>query len=185
MTTTIVLNDLTGGYTLDPAHTRIRFLARHTIGPKVRGQFDQFKGGAYLDGGDPSESSVELTIQAGSIQTHNRQRDEYLRSKFLNLADHPTITFTSREVKQVGETTFKLTGALTIRGVTNPITVNLELTSAEHDPSSDDLSSNLRVHFKGSATINRKDWGVNWTAAAGLVSKTVALELDIAAIRQL
>lgn len=179
MTTTIVLNDLTGGYTLDPAHTRIGFVARHTIGPKVRGQFDQFKGGAYLDGGDPSKSSVELTIQAGSIQTHNRQRDEYLRSKFLNLADHPTITFTSREVKQVDETTFELAGDLAIRGVTNLITVNLELISTEHDP-----SSNFRVHLKGSATINRKDWGVNWTAAAGLVSKTVALELDIAAIRQ-
>ncbi|GGP14263.1 YceI family protein [Nonomuraea glycinis] len=144
MTSTTVLRDLTGTYTLDLARTRISFVARHTIGPSVRGRFDQFEGGAYLDGGDPSRSSVELTIQAGSIQTHNRQRDDYLRGKYLSLAGHPTITFTSRQVKQAGKTAFELTGDLTIRGVTNSITVDFELTGAEHYP-----SSNLRVHSQG------------------------------------
>lgn len=172
MTTTTVLSDLTGGYTLDPARTRIGFVARHTIGPQVRGQFDQFTGRAHLDGGDPAKSSVELTIQAASIQTGNRQRDRYLRSKYLNLADHPTITFAAREVRQVDETTFTLTGGLTIRGVTNPVTVHLDLTG----------TSDNEVSLRGSGTINRKDWGVGW-AAAGLVGKAVALELHIVAIR--
>jgi polyisoprenoid-binding protein YceI len=179
VTSTTVLPDLTGHYTLDLARTRIGFVARHTIGPAVRGQFDRFEGGAYLDGGDPSRSSAELTIQTGSIQTRNGPRDGYLRGNYLSLAGHPTITFASSQVKQAGETTFELTGALTIRGVTKPVTVSFELTGAEHDP-----SGSLLVHFKGGATINRKDWGVHWAAAAGLVGKTVALELDITAIRR-
>lgn len=173
MTTT--LRNLTGDYVLDLARTRIGFVARHTIGPKVRGQFDRFEGDGHLDGDDPSKSSVELTIQAGSIQTGNRQRDRYLRGKFLNEADHPTITFTSRRVRQTGQTSFQVTGDLSIRGVSNPIAVELELTGSEHD---------LRLYLKGSATIDRSDWGVKWNGAAGLVGRTVALELEIAAVRQ-
>ncbi|GAA1281065.1 polyisoprenoid-binding protein [Planotetraspora silvatica] len=179
MTTTPMRGELTGDYVLDIARTRIGFAARHTIGPKVHGHFEEFEGSAHLDGDDPSQSSVKLTIRAGSFQTHNRQRDNLLRGRFLKTADHPTITFTSTGAQQVDETTFKLTGDLTIRGVTKPITVAFEQTGAEHDPRGD-----VRIRFKGGATINRKDWGVNWTAAAGLVGKKVALEIDVAAIRQ-
>jgi len=179
MTTTPMRGELTGDYVLDIVRTRIGFAARHTIGPKVRGQFEEFEGSAHLDGDDPSKSSVRLTIQAGSFQTHNRQRDNLLRGRFLNIGEHPTIAFTSTGAQQVDETTFKLTGDLTIRGVTKPITVAFEQTGAEHDP-----QGNVRIHFKGGATINRKDWGVNWNAAAGLVGTKVALEIDVAAIRQ-
>ncbi|MEV4392528.1 YceI family protein [Nonomuraea sp. NPDC049607] len=179
MTTTFVLSDLTGDYTLDLARTRIGFVARHTIGPEVRGRFDDFEGHARLDGGDPARSAVQLTVQSASIQSGNPKRDEYLRDKYLNLAEHPAITFTSSEVRQIGATAFELTGDLTIRGVRNPITVNLELTSAEHDPSGD-----LRLQLKGGATINRKDWGVHWSAAAGLVAGKVTLEFDVAALRR-
>ncbi|WP_319018310.1 YceI family protein [Microbispora sitophila] len=171
---------LTGDYTLDIAHTRIGFVARHTIGPKVRGQFEEFEGSAHLDGDDPSNSNVQLTIQAGSIQTHNPQRDDMLRGRFLKLDDHPTITFVSTGAQQVDETTFELTGDLTIRGVTRPVTVAFARIGAEQDPQGD-----VRVHFRGSATINRKEWGVSWAATAGLVGKKVALELDVTAIRQI
>ncbi|MEU6424286.1 YceI family protein [Microbispora sp. NPDC046973] len=171
---------LTGDYTLDIAHTRIGFVARHTIGPKVRGQFEEFEGGAHLDGDDPSKSNVTLTIQTGSIQTRNPQRDDMLRGRFLKLHDYPIITFVSTGARQVDETTFELTGDLTIRGVTNPVTVAFTRIGAEHDPQGD-----VRVHFRGSATINRKDWGVGWAGAAGLVGKEVALELDVAAIRRI
>ena len=180
MTTTTKLSELTGDYVLDTAHTRIGFVARHTMATKVRGQFGEFEGSAHLDGDHPSKSSTQLTIQAKSIQTSNQQRDEALHSKFLDTDNHPAITFTSAKVKQAGETSFKVTGDLTIRGVTKPVTVDLELTSAQDDP-----WGNFRTGFEGSGTINRKDWGVNWNAATGvLVSEKVTLEFDVTAIRQ-
>jgi polyisoprenoid-binding protein YceI len=179
MTTTTKPSKLTGDYVLDTAHTRIGFVARAAMATKVRGQFDEFEGSARLDGDDPSKSSAELTIQAKSIQTRNQRRDEDLRSKFLDMGNHPTITFTSTGVKQVDETKFKVTGRLTIRGVTKPVNVDFELTGAENS------SGNFRVAFEGSVTINRKDWGVNWNAATGvLVSEKVTLEFDVVAIRQ-
>jgi polyisoprenoid-binding protein YceI len=180
MTTTTKLSELTGDYVLDTAHTRIGFVARHTMATKVRGQFDEFEGSAHLDGDDPSKSSAELTIQAKSIQTRNQQRDDQLRSNFLDISHLPTITFTSTNVEQVDETAYKVTGDLTIRGVTRPVTVDFELTGAQNDP-----WGNFRVGFEGSVTINRKDWGVNWNAATGvLVSEKVKLEFDVAANRQ-
>lgn len=180
MTTMTKLTELTGDYLLDTAHTRIGFVARHTMGTRVRGQFDEFEGGAHLDGDDPSKSSAALTIQATSIQTRNRQRDKYLRGKFLDIDNHRTITFTSTRVEQVHETNVKVTGDLTIRGVTKPVTVDFELTSAGNDP-----WGNVRVGFEGRVTVNRKDWGVNWNAATGvLVSGKVTLEFHIEAIRQ-
>jgi polyisoprenoid-binding protein YceI len=183
MTTTTMFSELTGDYVLDTAHTRIGFVARQAMVSKVPGQFDEFEGSAYLDGDDPSQSSVRLTIQAKSIQTRNRRRDEHLRSAFLDVDNHPTIIFTSTRVEQVHEASFKVTGDLTIRGVTKPVTVGFDMTDAEVDP-----RGKLRVGFEGRVTINRKDWGVTWNAAiegAGvIVSEKVTLELDVAAIRQ-
>ena len=179
MTTMTKLSELTGDYILDTAYTRIGFVARHTMATKVRGQFDEFEGITHLDGDDPSKSSAELTIQAKSIQTRNQQRDQALRSKFLDMDNQPAITFTSTGVEQVDETNFKVTGDLTIRGVIKPVTVDFELTGAKTDP-----WGTFRVGFEGSVTINRKDWGVNWNAATGMVSKKVTLEFDVAAIRR-
>jgi polyisoprenoid-binding protein YceI len=173
------IDSLTGDYVLDTEHTRIGFVAKHTVGPKVRGRFDAYEGSAHLDGDDPSKSTAQLTIQASSIQTGNRRRDPFLRGKFLTADDHPIITFTSTRVEQVDHTRVKVIGDLTVRGVTKPVTVDFELTGTDNDS-----SGNVRARFKGSATINRKDWGVRWAAAAGMVSKKVTLELDGAAIRQ-
>ena len=130
-------------------------------------------------GDDPPKSSAQLTITAKSIQTRNQQRDEALRSKYLDTGNHPAITFTSTKVEQAGDTNFAVTGDLTIRGVTKPVTVDFKLTGAKTDP-----WGNFRVGFEGSVTINRKDWAVHWNAAPGVVSKKVALEFDVAAIRQ-
>ncbi|MEV6907243.1 YceI family protein [Amycolatopsis sp. NPDC051071] len=180
MTTMTTPSELTGDYVLDTARTRIGFVARHTMGTRVRGRFDVFEGSAHLDGGDPSKSGARLTIQAKSIQTRNEQRDEQLSSKFLSADDHPAITFTSIAVDQVGETTFEVAGDLTIRGVTKPVTVDFELTGAEHDRRGD-----LRVTFRGGVTISRSDWGVNWNVAtSAAVGSKARLELDVAVIRQ-
>jgi polyisoprenoid-binding protein YceI len=185
MTTASVpaLTELTGTYTLDPAHTRIGFVARHAMVTKVRGSFDEFAGTAVLDGTNPANSRVEVTIEAASIDTRNAQRDEHLRGNdFLAMQEYPKITFASTGVRQAGETTFEVTGDLTIKGVTNEITIPFEFEGAAKDP-----FGNERVGFEGAVTINRKDYGVTWNAALEgggvLVSDKVTLEFEISAIK--
>src|SRR6201997_3924196 len=105
------LTELTGTYTIDPAHTRVRFAARDAMVTKVRGSFDEFAGTAVLDGANPANSRVDVTIEAASIDTRNAQRDEHLRSNdFLAMQEHPEITFASTGARQVDDTTFELTG---------------------------------------------------------------------------
>jgi len=177
------LTELTGTYTLDPAHTRIGFVARHAMVTKVRGSFDEFAGTAVLDGANPANSRVEVTIEAASIDTRNAQRDEHLRGNdFLAMQEYPKITFASTGVRQAGETTFEVTGDLTIKGVTNEITIPFEFEGSAKDP-----FGNQRVGFEGSVTINRRDYGVTWNAALEgggvLVSDKVTLEFEISAIK--
>jgi polyisoprenoid-binding protein YceI len=177
------LTELTGTWTLDPAHTRIGFVARHAMVTKVRGAFNEFEGTATLDGANPANSRVEVKIQAASIDTRNAQRDEHLRSNdFLAMNEHPEITFASTGVRQVDDTTFELTGDLTIRGVTNSVTIPFTFEGAATDP-----FGNKRVGFEGSVTINRKDYGVTWNAALEgggvLVSDKVTLEFEVSAIK--
>src|SRR3954453_6064856 len=110
--------DLTGSYTIDPAHTRIGFVARHAMVTKVRGAFNDFTGSAVLDGAAPANPPPTVTIQAASIDTRNAQRDEHLRSNdFLAMETHPEITFVSTGVERTGDSEFDLTGDLTIKGV--------------------------------------------------------------------
>ncbi|TQS28462.1 YceI family protein [Microbispora sp. KK1-11] len=180
MSTTTTLSELTGDYVLDTARTRIGFVARHTMAGRVRGRFAEFEGGAHLDGDDPSRSSVRLTVQAASIQTRNSQRDGHLRTRFLKADAHPALTFASTTVEQTGDAGFEVTGDLTICGVTRPVTMDIELTGVENGP-----RGALQVGFKGSLTINRSHWGVNWNAATTVVvSPKVLLEFDVTAIRR-
>jgi polyisoprenoid-binding protein YceI len=182
-TTAPALAELTGTYTLDPAHTRIGFVARHAMVTKVRGAFNEFEGTATIDGTNPAVSHVQVAINAASIDTRNAQRDEHLRSNdFLAMAEYPQITFTSTSVSQTGDDTFEVTGDLTIKGVTNTITVPFEFEGAAKDP-----FGNERIGFEGSVTINRKDYGITWNAALEtggvLVSEKVTLEFEISAIK--
>jgi polyisoprenoid-binding protein YceI len=175
--------DLTGTYTLDPTHTRIGFLARHAMVTKVRGAFNEFEGTATVDGNNPANSSVRVTIDAASIDTRNAQRDEHLRTNdFLALEQYPQITFASTDIRQVDETTFEVTGDLTIKDVTNQVTVPFEFEGASQDP-----FGNQRIGFDGSVTISRKDYGITWNAALEtggvLVSDKIVLEFEVSAIR--
>jgi polyisoprenoid-binding protein YceI len=179
----IKVSELTGDYMLDSSASRISFVVPTVLVAKVRGQFDEFEAAARLDGDDPSKSSVLLTIQANSIQTRNERRDDHLRRAFLHAPEHPVITFCSTKVEQKDETHFDVTGDLTIRGVTRPVAVPLELTGADDRP-----DRPVRIRFAGRATIIRRDWGVKWNAvgeAGGfLVGESVTLELDLAATRR-
>lgn len=183
-TATAPLAALTGTYALDPSHSRIGFVARHAMVTKVRGAFNEFEGTGYLDGENPANSKVSVRIQAASIDTRNEQRDGHLKSNdFLDMENYPEITFESTEAKQLDDTTFQLTGDLTIKGVTKPVTIDFTFEGAATDP-----FGNERIGFEGAVTINRKDWGVNWNAAleAGgvLVSEKVTLEFELSAVKQ-
>ncbi len=181
--TTAAVDRITGTYTLDPAHTRIGFVARHAMVTKVRGQFNDFEGSGVVDAADFTKSTVTVTIQTASIDTRNEQRDAHLRSNdFLAMEEYPQITFTSTGIQQTGPTSVELTGDLTIRGVTNTVTIPFEFEGAATDP-----YGNLRVGFEGSVVINRKDYGVTWNVALEtggvLVSDKVTLEFEVSAIK--
>jgi polyisoprenoid-binding protein YceI len=174
---------LTGTYTLDPTHSRIGFVARHAMVTKVRGSFDEFEGSGHFDLEDPSKSRLQVTIQAASIDTRNADRDGHLRSNdFFDMETYPEITFVSTKVERAGDDDYRVTGDLTIKGVTKPVTVDFEYTGAAVDP-----YQNQRIGFEGKTTINRKDWGVSWNAALEtggvLVSEKVTLELEVSAIK--
>lgn len=174
---------LTGDYTLDLAHTRIGFSARHAMVTKVRGQFNEFNGSVVLDAETPENSKVEITIKAASVDTRNADRDAHLRSNdFFAMEEYPEITFRSTRVEQASENEYYVTGDLTIRGITKPVTVNFQLNGSAVDP-----WGNFRVGFEGQTTINRKDWGVSFNAAmeAGgvLVSDKVNLEFEVEAVK--
>ena len=177
------VTDLSGTYVLDPAHTRVGFVARHAMVTKVRGQFNEFEGTAVVDGTDLTRSTVQLTIQAASIDTRNAQRDEHLRTNdFLDLANYPQITFTSTSVAHLGGNDFEVTGDLTIKDVTKQITIPIEFTGAATDP-----FGNQRIGFEGSTEIVRSDYGVTYNAALEtggvLVSDKIVLEFEISAIK--
>ncbi len=174
---------LTGDYTIDTAHSRVGFVARHAMVTKVRGSFNEFEGAIHLDGDNPENSSGRVTIQAKSIDTRNSQRDEHLRGNdFLDMDNHAEITFASTAIKPDDDTNFTVVGDLTVRGVTKSVEIPFEYTGSATDP-----FGNQRVGLEGSVVINRKDYGVNWNAALEtggvLVSEKVTLEIEVSAIK--
>jgi polyisoprenoid-binding protein YceI len=184
MTAPTTVTAPSGTYTVDPTHSRLGFVARHAMVTKVRGTFEDFDASAVIDFEDPSRSTASVTFKVASINTGNGQRDEHLRSNdFFDAPTHPEGTFTSTAVRRVDDTTVEMDGDLTLKGVTKPVTVTWELTGTQTDP-----FGNQRAGFEGRATINRKDWGINWNAALEtggvLVSEKIVLELDVSAIRQ-
>ncbi len=177
------VRSLSGTYTLDPSHSRVGFVARHAMIAKVRGAFNEVGGTATIDGANPSASSLEVTIQAASIDTRDANRDAHLRSAdFFDVDTYPTITFVATGFEITDDATVEVTGDLTIRGVTRSVTVPFEFGGQAVDP-----FGNHRIGFEGSLVVNRKDWGLTWNAAleAGgvLVSDKVTLELEVSAIK--
>lgn len=181
--TTATKASLTGTYNVDASHSQIGFGARHAMVTKVRGYFKEFTGTGLFDVENPANSNLQVTIQAKSIDTGNTDRDAHLRSNdFFAMDEFPEITFASTSFSQADADTYKVTGDLTIKGVTKPISFDLDFTGEAVDP-----WGNQRVGFEGKTTINRSDWGVNFNAAleAGgvLVGEKISLEFEISAIR--
>jgi polyisoprenoid-binding protein YceI len=178
--------DLSGHYTIDPAHSRIGFIARHAMITKVRGSFNEFAGEATLDLDNPVNSALSLEIQAGSIDTRNKMRDDHLVSNdFLDVPTFPTITFASSSITPTVAdgvlTSLLVQGSLTIKGVSRAIEFVLEYTGSVVDP-----YNNHRVGLEGQTSINRSDWGVSWNgvleAGGVMISEAITLEFEVSAI---
>jgi polyisoprenoid-binding protein YceI len=181
--TTATVGSLTGTYSIDASHSQIGFGARHAMVTKVRGQFNEFTGTGFFDAENPANSNLQVVIQAKSINSGNADRDGHLRGNdFFDMDTYPEIKFASTSFSKVDESTYSVTGDLTIKDVTKSISFDLDFTGTAVDP-----WGNTRVGFEGKATINRKDWGVNWNTAleAGgvLVGEKVTLEFEISAVR--
>ena len=175
-------DSITGAYVIDASHSRLGFSARHAMVTTVRGQFQDFEGTAKVDAENPAASSVSLTIRPASISTGSADRDGHLQSgDFFDVESNPEITFVSTKVERDGAE-WTITGDLTIKGVTKPVTIPFEETGTAVDP-----FGNTRVGFEGATTINRKDWDLTWNAALEtggvLVSEKIKLELDVSAIK--
>src|SRR3954453_12168602 len=153
---TTVVDDIKGDYELDPTHSRLGFSTRHAMVTTVRGAFTDFGGEAVVDTENPAASKVTVNIKAASIDTGVADRDGHLRSAdFFDVETYPEITFASTDVSRDGDD-WAVTGDLTIKGVTKPITIDFESTGSARDP-----FGNTRIGFEGRTTINRKDWGLS------------------------
>ena len=180
MTATFTLPQ-TGTWSIDPAHTEVSFSARHLMAAKVRGSFKTFSG--IVDMAEtPEDSSVEVIIDALSIDTGVEDRDGHLRSPdFLDVESYPTLEFRSTAVRQAGSD-YEIDGVLTIRGTTKPVTLSMQYLGLIVDP-----WGNEKALFSASTSIDREEWGLVWNApleAGGwLVGKTVNIEIEVQAAR--
>jgi polyisoprenoid-binding protein YceI len=172
-----------GTWAIDPSHASFEFVARHLMA-KTRGNFSGVSGLTTV-AERPEDSTLELEIDTTTIDTRDQTRDAHLRSNdFFGVEDHPTISFRSTAVRPgAGENEWKVDGELTIKGVTRPVTVDVEFLGAGIDP-----WGNQRIGFSGVVPeVNREDWGLTWNAALEtggfLLSKSVRLEIEAELIK--
>lgn len=161
-------------YEVDGAHTFVLFKVSHLGVGTAYGQFNDVSGTLTVDEENPAGSSVAFEIKAGSVDTHNEKRDEHLRSPdFLSAVQFPLITFKSTGVKKSGEKSYEVSGDLTLRGVTKPVTAKLERVGSGKDP-----WGNYRTGFDGSFVIKRSDFGVNFMPEALGQDVTILLAVE-------
>ena len=165
-------------WSIDPVHTHVSFSARHMMVTTVRGQFKQYRGTVNFDPADFTRSSFEGEIDVASIDTGNAQRDDHLRtSDFFDAPSHPKITFKSTRIEPKGDGEYIVHGDITIRGVTKPLALEVEFHGVSKNPWGQTVAG-LSAH----ASVNRKDFGVNYNAvleAGGVaISEKVKIEID-------
>ena len=170
---------IAGTWDLDPVHSTIGFVARHLMVSKVRGQFTSFEA-QIVTAPDPLDSTATATIDLSSVNTGNEMRDNDLRStNFFDVETHPTMTFVSTGVRQDGENLL-VDGDLTIRGVTKPVTLAVEVNGFGPDP-----YGGTRAGFSAIAEINRTDFGVSFNAPVPggvMVSERIQIEIEAEAV---
>ena len=179
--TTAHLNDLAmiaGDYTVDQVPSRVWFVARHRMASMVRGAFTTYTGTVHIDE-DVSRSHATLSVDADSVDTRNTVRDRHLRARgFLDVRNHPSITFESTAARRLDDVTFELSGDLTVRGVARRVAIPFECRAARTD-----VFGIRHLRFSGSVHVSRKNWGIAGTLLARpLVDDRVILEFDISAV---
>lgn len=144
----------------DPMHTQVEFSAKHLGMMTVRGHFNEVTAGGAIDPDNPENTFIEATINTASIRTHNDQRDKDLRSSnFLEIDKYPTMTFKSTRAEHVDGDRYKVTGDLTIKGTTKPVTLNVVKYGEFNDP-----MMGHRIGYAAETKINRKDFGIRFDA---------------------
>ena len=165
-------------WNIDPMHSAAQFSVRHMGISTVRGAFTKVSGSVHYDPSDPAKTTIDATIDAASVDTRVDMRDNDLRgANFFDAAKYPTLTFKSKKVEAAGSGKIKITGDLTIHGVTKEVTLDVDGPSAAvKDP-----RGGLRMGASASTTINRKDFGVN--GAAAMVGDDVPVTIDLELVR--
>lgn len=171
-------------YTIDPAHSSAHFVVRHMMITNVRGGFSGVQGTIEYDAENPAESRIDVTIDASKINTLDEQRDAHLKSAdFLHVEQHPTMTFHSTKITPAGDGEWKITGDLTIHGVTKQVELRAEGPTAEGK----DPFGNTRIGASATAKIKRSDFGLSWNAALEtggiLLGDELKIELEVSAIK--
>ncbi len=163
-------------WTIDPSHSAAHFSVRHLMISNVRGEFTKLSGSAVINSANTSKSSVEVTIEAASVNTREPQRDEHLRSAdFFDVANYPTLSFRSKRIEAVDADNLEVIGDLTIRGVTKEVTFDLEGPT----PTMKDPWGNVRAGIAASTKINRKDFGLTFDALTETGGVVVGHEVKI------
>ena len=182
-TTTTQTPSLTGAWTIDPAHTLVEFSGKHMMFTTVKGRFRDVRGTITIDDADHARSSVEVEIDAGSLDSGVEQRDAHLKSpEFLHVEQHPTITFRSTRVEPIGARKARVRGDLTIRGTTRQVELDVTYEGLGTNPWGKQV-----VGFSAKTRINRSDFGITFNVAleAGgfLVGDRIGIQLEVQAAR--
>jgi len=172
-----------GRYALDVSHSQVGFAVRHLMVSKTRGRFSDFAGTVEI-AENPLDSSVEVEIQTSSVDTRDEQRDGHLRSgDFFDAEAWPTMTYRSRSVRAAGKGRYVVEGDLTIKGVTQPVPLDLTFEGGATDP-----WGGVRIGFSANAELDREAFGLSWNQALEtggvLVGKKVTIEIEAEAVRQ-
>jgi polyisoprenoid-binding protein YceI len=170
---------------IDPMHTSVEFTVRHMMISNIKGVFEKTSGTVTVEGSDPTSAKIDATIDASSIDTRVDRRDADLKSpNFLDVAKYPTITFKSTKVEAAGEGKWKVTGDLTLHGVTKSVVLDVESSGA---PIKDPFG-NTRAGASATTKINRKDFGLTYNKALEtggvMVGDDVAISIDVEAIKK-
>ena len=172
-------------WALDPPHTAVQFSIRHMMVSNVRGEFTKLTGSVEGDETKPTDAVIVMSIDPASINTRDAKRDDHLRGPdFFDVAKYPAITFKSKSIAAAGPGAFKVTGDLTMHGVTKEIVLDVsDVTPAITDP-----SGKTRAGARATTKLNRKDFGINWSKAmdnGGLVvGDDVTVTVDVEAVKQ-
>lgn len=170
-------------YSVDKAHSNIGFRIRHFV-TRVRGHFDEFTGTIVRDDANPGNSAVVFEIQTASIDTGQEKRDNHLRSAdFFDAAKYPVIKFVGNRIERLSESSYRVTGNLTMHGFTKAVTLPVEFAGEMNDP-----FGGVRAGFSTSITLNRKEFGVSWNRVldngGAMLGDEVEVEIDLEAVRK-